>query len=132
MTSRNHEEPESEGSSDSVDDNQNDDSQGENILQPNENYEKECNDIVEDVFNATSELLGALTEKEWQQGCELLKKVTGFAAAILKSNQKWATLEEACVHHNEKPLKPIKVIKTCWNSHCNTFEHHLSIIGGAT
>ena len=82
--------------------------------------------------NATSELLGALTEKERQQGCGLLKKVTGFVATILKSDQKWAALEEACVHHNEKPLKPIKVIKTRWNSHCNAFECHLSIIGGAT
>jgi len=134
MTSRNHEEPESEGSGNSVDDNQNDDSQGKNILQPNENYEKECNNIVEDVFNSTSELLGVLTEKERQQGCELMKQVTGFAATILKSDQKWAALEEACTHHNEKPLKPIKVIKTrsSWNSHCDAFERHLSIIGGAT
>src|SRR5882762_3145641 len=132
MTSGNHEEPESEGSSDSVDDNQNNDSQGKNILQPSENYEKECSDIIEDVFNATLDLLGVLMEKEQLQGCKLIKKVTGFATAILKSNQKLAGLEEACTHHDEKSLKPIKVIKTCWNSHCNAFEHHLSIIGGAT
>ena len=132
MTSRNHEEPGSEGSGDSADDNQNNDSQGENILQPNENYEKECNNVVEDVFNAASDLLGALTEKEWKQGCELIKKVTGFAATILKSDQKWAALEEACTHHNKKPLKPIKVIKMRWNSHCDAFKRHLSIIGGAT
>jgi len=108
----NHEELESDGSGDSAYDNQNDDSQGEDILKPNEDYENECNDIIEDVYDATSNLLGVLTGKEWQQGCKLVKKVTGFAATILKSNQKWATLEEACMHLDVQPLKPIKVAKT--------------------
>ena len=132
MTDGNHEELESDGSGDSAYDNQNDDSQGEDILKPNEDYENECNDVVEDIYDATSNLLGALTGKEQQQGCKLVKKVTGFVATILKSNQKLATLEEACMHLDEKPLKPIKVTKVHWNSHCNAFKHHLSIIGGAT
>jgi len=128
MTSSSHNELESEENSDSVDDNDNDNSKGEGMLKPSVDYENECDDIVDDVYSAISELLGALTESVWQQGCELVKKVTAFTSTILKSNQKWAALEEACVHHSKKPLKLIKVVRTHWNSHCDAFEHHLDPI----
>jgi len=61
IASENHNEPESEGSSDGADNSYNNNSQGKGMLKPSMVYENEGNNIIDDVYNATSELLRALS-----------------------------------------------------------------------
>jgi len=101
------------------------------VLEPNAIYEQECDDVSGEVDEESKILLGELTEAERKTGENVLKKIRGFSSAISKSDQKMTTLEEACTYHGIKFLRPIKVVKTRWNSQCDAFERHLAILGGA-
>ena len=99
-------------------------------LEPNVVYEQECDNVSMEVDEQSGILLGELTAAERKTGENVLKKIRSFSSAISKSDQKMTALEEACTYHGIKFLRPIKVVKTRWNSQCNAFEHHLAILGG--
>jgi len=103
----------------------------DNTLEPNAVYERECDDVSIEVDEQSEVLLGELKEAEKKTGENVLKKIRGFGSVISKSDQKMTALEEACTYHGIKFLRPIKVVKTRWNSQCDTFERHLAILAGA-
>jgi hypothetical protein len=58
-----------------------------NMLEPSTEYERECEEVVEEINGMTCELLGDLTVTERRCGRDLIKKITGFASAVSQSDQ---------------------------------------------
>src|SRR6266481_1909283 len=109
-----------------------------------DNLEDEMDNMDNKINEATEGILGPLTPTHQKETLFLMKKVrhihfdssriidgvfwamqvVGFACALCKSDMKTSVLLECCAHENIKPCRPIKVVKTCWNSHIAALDRH--------